>query len=277
MPSASDFRREHFSLKDRVVSFLSEALFDNLTYTVRHGLIQGMKRKGGMGFLPAAFLSGGAHRPEEEFFRSLSLAGKVVFDIGAFHGIMTLFFARRAKAVVSYEPHPANFRRLQENLSLNQLKNVTIFNRGIGDSETLIELACDPRMPGAASGDPAIVAQIRDSIPQTQSIKIAVTRLDDEIERNRLPLPDLVKIDIEGMELNALRGMPKLLAGHRPQLYLEMHGATESDKEEKTAAILDFLTQVGYKSILHVETGKAIAPSDISIASTGHLFCVAGE
>lgn len=277
MPSASNFRHQHFSLKDRVVSFLSEALFDNLTYTVRHGLIQGMKRKGGLGFLPAAFLSGGAHRHEEDFFQSLNLAGKVVFDIGAFHGIMTLFFARQAKAVVSYEPHPANFRRLQENVSLNQLQNVTVFNRGIGDSEILIELACDPRMPGAASGDPAIVSQIRDSIPQTQSIKIAVTRLDDEIERNQLPLPDLVKIDVEGMELSALRGMPQLLAGHRPQLYLEMHGATESDKEEKTAAILGFLTQASYKSILHVETGKAITPSDISIARTGHLFCVAGE
>ena len=275
MPSTPSFRDLHFSLKDRVVSFLSEALFDNVTYTVRHGLIQGMKRKGGMGFLPAALWSRGAHNAEEEFFRTLDLAGKVVYDIGAFHGIMTLFFARQAKAVVSYEPHPANFRRLQENIGLNRLQNVTAFNRGLGDSETFIELACDPRMPGAASGDPAIVSQVRGSVPQAQIIQIAVTRIDDEIEKHHLPIPDLVKIDIEGMELSALRGMKKLLAAQHPQLFLEMHGATEDEKEQKAKEILEFLSEMGYGSVRHVETGATLTRSDISTARTGHLFCVA--
>ncbi len=275
MPAPPNFRRQHFSLRDRVVSFLSEMFFDNLTYTVRHGLIQGMKRKGGMGFLPAALLPKSAHSPEEEFFRSLDLAGKVVYDIGAFHGIMTLFFARQAKSVVSYEPHPANHQRLLENIRLNHLENVTVFNRGIGDFESYIELACDPRMPGAASGDPAIVSQVRESLAEAQTLKIAVVRLDDEIERHHLPLPDLVKIDIEGMELRAMRGMPNLLASHRPHLYLEMHGATEREKERKAAAIIDFLYLAGYQSLRHVETGMAIKRTDISLARSGHLFCMA--
>ena len=275
MPSPPHFRRLHFSLKDRVVSFLSESFFDNFTYTVRHGLIQGMKRKGGLGFLPAACVSSRGVEPEEEFFRGLNLTGTVVYDIGAFHGIMTLFFARHARAVVSYEPHPLNFRRLQENISLNNLHNVTAFNRGIGDRDSFIELASDPRMPGAASGDPAIVSQIVNSLSQAEKVRISVARLDDEIEQNRLPLPDLIKIDIEGMELSALQGMPNLLQGCRPQLYLEMHGATENDKEQKAAAILDFLARSAYRSILHVESGRAITPSAISIAREGHLFCVA--
>jgi len=265
----------HFSLKDRVVSFLSERLFDHFTYTVRHGLIRGMKRKGGMGFLPAAILPRSGNHPEEEFLRSLDLAGKVVYDIGAFHGIMTLFFARHAKAVVAFEPHPANHRRLLENINLNRLTNVTVFNRGIGDCERSIELACDPRMPGAASGDPAIMSQVRNSLPEAPTIQIAVTRLDDEIEQQGLPLPDLVKIDIEGMELSALRGMPKLLSSHRPRLYLEMHGATEEEKAQKAKEILEFLFQAGYGSVRHVETGTAIARADDSTARTGHLFCIA--
>jgi FkbM family methyltransferase len=275
MPSTPNFRRLHFSLKDRVVSFLSEALFENMTYTVRHGLIRGMKRKGGMGFLPAAFLSRPQNQPEEDFLRSLDLAGKVVYDIGAFHGIMTLFFSRQAKAVVAYEPHPANFRRLQENINLNRLGNVTAFNRGIGECEGVIELACDPRMPGAASGDPAIGLQLRNSLPDAQTMRIGVYPLDHEVERHNFPLPDLVKIDIEGMELSALRGMKNLLAAQRPQLYLEMHGATESEKERKAVEILDFLARSGYGSIRHVETGATITRSDTSVARAGHLFCVA--
>ena len=108
----SQFRRTHFSLKDRITSFVSEKLFQNITYTVRHGLIQGMKRKGGLGFLPAAILPKSHTSAEEEFLRGLDIAGKVVYDIGAFQGMMTLFFARKAAAVIAFEPHPVNFQRL---------------------------------------------------------------------------------------------------------------------------------------------------------------------
>ena len=112
-----------------------------------------------------------------------------------------------------------------------------MLQRGVGESEGSIELACDPLMPGAASGDPAIVSQVKDSIAAAQSLYIPVSRLDDEIERQQLPLPDFVKIDIEGMELSALRGMTKLLSGRKPELYLEMHGATEEEKARKANPI----------------------------------------
>jgi hypothetical protein len=102
-----------------------------------------------------------------------------------------------------------------------------------------------------------------------------VTRLDDEIERNHLPFPNLVKIDIEGMELSALRGMPKLLASHRPQLYLGMHGATKEEKPQKAKEILEFLFHAGYNSIRHIETGKAITKANDPESQTGHLSCVA--
>lgn len=43
--------------------------------------------------------------PEERFWHDLDLRGKTVYDIGAFHGSLTLFFAVRAKSVVSFEPN----------------------------------------------------------------------------------------------------------------------------------------------------------------------------
>jgi len=235
-----------------------------------------MKRKGGLGFLPAALIPKEQNQAELDFLESLDLTDRVVYDIGAFQGVMTLFFARKAKAVVTYEAHPAKFKRLLENINLNQLQNVTAFNRGIGECQGEVLLACNPLMPGAASGDPQIVGQLRTSLPEAEVVKIGVFPLDYEIERRHLPAPDLVKIDIEGMELSALQGMPNLLKSHLPRLYLEMHGATENDKEQKAAAILDFLARSAYRSILHVESGRAITPSAISIAREGHLFCVAG-
>src|SRR2546430_17325018 len=118
----------HYSLKQRMVSWISRTLFDDLTYTVRHGLLKGMKRRGGLSWIPNI---GGFFKetPEHRFFCSLHVQSKVVFDVGAFEGLITLFFARNAQHVVCYEPNPRNFARLCKNLELNRIQNVTVRNR----------------------------------------------------------------------------------------------------------------------------------------------------
>jgi len=52
-PDDQPFR--HYTTKHRMVAWISQKLFGNITYTVRHGLIKGMKRKGGLGWLPELF------------------------------------------------------------------------------------------------------------------------------------------------------------------------------------------------------------------------------
>jgi FkbM family methyltransferase len=276
MADTRQFRRVHFSLKDRLVSFVSDRLFRDFTYTVRHGLIKGMKRKGGMGFLPAVFLGFAPQDSEMAFLQSLDLRGKVVYDIGAFEGIMTLFFARQARTVVAYEPQPESYQRVLENVKLNGLGNVVVLNRAVGNQETVIALVYDRRMQGAATGDIGIGRQIRESLPDAVTVEVPVVCLDQDIERSGLPAPDFVKIDIEGMELAALEGMRTTLAQFQPQLYLEMHGATEDEKEMRVRQIVQFLNAMGYGYIRHVETGRAVSSSNSSIARQGHLHCTAG-
>ena len=277
MPERPNFRRLHFSLKDRLVSFISDKLFQNFSYTVRHGLIEGMKRKGGLGFLSAALAPSPQNSAEEAFLRSLDLKGKVVYDVGAFQGVMTLFFARRAKAVVTYEPLPASYARILENVRHNGLSNVMVLNRALGERESVMTLIYDPRLIGAATGDATIGAQIRESIGEAVTLEVPVVRLDDDIPRNNLPLPDFVKIDIEGMELSALEGMRGTLVSRHPELYLEMHGTTAEEKERRSRQIVQFLSAVGHGSLRHVETGKPVAASDFALVSSGHLYCRAHE
>ena len=81
-----------------------------------------------------------------------------------------------------------------------------------------------------------------------------------------------VKVDIEGMELPALQGMAGTIERHRPDLYLEMHGATIAHKEANVTAIVHFLCERGYPSILHVESGESISPANATLAREGHLF-----
>src|SRR5947209_1856467 len=101
-------------------AFISQRFFGNFTYTIRHGLARGMKRKGGLGFLPI----NKAETAETRHLERLPLAGKVVYDIGGFEGVLALFFASRASQVICWEPNPRNYARVVENIRLNNLSNV---------------------------------------------------------------------------------------------------------------------------------------------------------
>lgn len=219
-----------------------------------------MRRKGGLGWLPA----GGATK-EELFWRGLDLTGFVVYDVGAFHGILTLFFASRCAQVISYEPNEANHGRLVENIGLNKLTNVTVRKLGVGAKPGSGTLRYDPAMAGGGTLNPDAAAAV--------SQPVEITTLDQDIASHGLPAPDLIKIDIEGWELEALRGARETLAASRPALFLEMHGETMREKRGKAGEIVAFLVDAGYDNILHVESGAAITPSSSDPAAEGHLYC----
>lgn len=269
------YRKTHYTLRHRMIASISQRL-DGLTYTQRHGLIRGMRRQGGLGFLPAILAGGDRETAEHAFLRSLDLSGRVVYEIGAFQGILTLFFSSRAQEVIAWEPNPPSYARVVRNLRLNGRTNVRVRNFAVGDRPGTLTLMSDPLMPGGTSGDPAVAGQIQSSSAVT-SVDVPVVTIDGEVESAHLPPPDLVKIDIEGMELPALQGMVKTIEAHRPDLYLEMHGATVSHKEANARAIVAFLTAIGYTKILHVESGLAIGPANAEEARRGHVFATFGD
>jgi FkbM family methyltransferase len=262
----------HYSLRHRAISWISQNLFDHVTYTVRHGLIQGMQRKGGLGWMPQS-LSGQFETKEEAFWRSLDLKDMVIYDVGAFHGILTLFFASRAARVISYEPNSRNKARLLENIELNGLTNVMVRPVGVGSAPGTGTLVFAPLMSGGGSLEEKTVEQLKRSGAAPVSQEIRITTLDQDIQDESLPRPDFIKIDIEGWELEALRGSRQTLATHKPALFLEMHGETMREKKRKVAEIVDFLCETGYERILHIETGTEIASANSVIAVEGHLYC----
>jgi FkbM family methyltransferase len=246
---------------------LVASAFDNCTYTVRDGLNKGMKRKGGLGFLPR--LPWEKETAEVSFLRGLPLAGKVVYDVGAFIGRMSLYFSSTAKQVVAFEP--VNFSRLRENLQLNQVRNVTVCQFGLGSREETREMAFDRRMPGAATGNDQIRERMLEASQRCRTTSIRTVPLDS---LGDLPTPDLIKIDVEGMELEVLKGMQNVLKTVHPDLYIELHGATGDQKEKNARAVVGFLKNNGYSRIFHVESGEIVtACAGSSIPSKGHLFC----
>jgi len=214
--------------------------------------------------------------PEFKFMTHFDLRDSVVYDVGAFQGIMTLFFSKQAKHVVAYEANPETFVRLRENVELNNLTRVTLRNLALSDAEGSIELRFDALMPGAASGDQGVGSQIAALSHRLRTVRVPAVTLDDDINRNRLPAPDFIKIDIEGAELSALRGMKRTLATYAPRIYMESHGATFDEKERKVATIVEFLNEHGYEDILHIESVSRITSRNSSVAREGHLYCTRG-
>ena len=254
-----------YSLKHRAVSWVSKNLFDGVTYTVRNGLNKGLQRRGGLGWLP--FES--SNTPEFQFWKGLDLQGQVVYDIGAFHGLLTLYFARSAKQVTAWEPNSHNRRRLQENLQLNSFSNVIVRPYGLSSRSMQAQMSFDSLEPGTASIDTGMA---RGGEMET----IELRTLDEE---QGLEPPGLIKIDVEGFELEVLKGASRTLtsSGSRPRLFLEMHGADQADKRMRVRAIVEHLWGLDYRDIQHVESRTQIHPENTELAAEGHLYVQPGS
>jgi FkbM family methyltransferase len=260
----TNYRALHFGWKHRLVAGVSRRT--NFTYTIRHGLAAGMRRRGGLGFVPW----GPAETAETRFLRGLNVGGKVVYDIGAFEGLLTMFFSRRAGHVIAWEPNPESRCRLLTNLRLNRLANVLVRDVGLADAPGEATLVYDPLMPGAASGGGAVAGQIRDSAPALAEVGMKVATLDDEVRTQALPPPAFMKIDVEGMELPVLLGAQSIIRAHRPQIYIEMHGADPDDGRRNAREVVSLLWSLGYHDLVHVEAGEALTPETTD--RPGHLF-----
>lgn len=268
-----DLPFRHYTLKHRLIAWISMHAFDTVTYTVRHGLLKGMKRKGGLGWVPAMF-SRGIVTAEQQFWRGLNFSGMTVYDVGAFQGLLALLFASRAKAVICFEPNTQNHKRLIENLTLNGIRNVAVRKAGVGSRRETRRMVGSALMPGGASVDGKTAAGLLRSGVATVAEDISIVTLDEEIPEAGLPPPDFIKIDIEGWEIEALRGARNTLELYKPALFLEMHGETMREKRRKAAEIVAFLWDANYRGIRHIETGAPITPENTSVAVEGHLYCL---
>lgn len=229
-----------------------------------------IKIKGDLGFL---------HRVhhitlEEHFLSSLDLRGKIIYDIGGYIGILATFFAISAGKtgkVIVFEPNPENYKRIKENIELNGLKNVQMLNIGIGEKRETKKLVFMRYNSATGSMEKNIQLNILKE-ERAKSIQVEVYTLDNCIEVNKLPKPDFIKIDIEGMEYNALMGMSATISKCKPHMYIEIHGANEVSKIENIQKIVKFLILHGY-SIYHVESKHSIAIDNAKVAKSGHIFC----
>jgi FkbM family methyltransferase len=188
-------------------------------------------------------------KQERKLFCSAITPGCNVLDVGAHIGAYTLLAAKRGARVFSIEADPMNAARLRFHLELNALgQHVTVFEMAALDRESTALLLRNPSNSGNSridgTGDVATPGRTIDSLG--------------------LPSIELCKMDIEGSELAALRGMQETLA-RSPRMKLLIEYRFLSDK----AALFSFL----HSHFAHVAVAGAAELNGNAPTSDCNLWC----
>ena len=241
-------RQQFRPLIGPVVKALSSRLLHS-TRVVAHGQAAGLRID------PAGAAAGYALGTSEPLIQDVFAEhvrhGGVVWDVGANIGFYSLIASRLVDdgEVVAFEPLPANQEAIRRNLALNEIANVRLVPIALSDAEGEAELEIHASPTWAkldTSGDTAFK---RDG-EVSERVRVEVSTLDAQLD-GYAP-PDLVKMDIEGAEVAALRGASRLLGEHRPTLICELHGTN--------AAVTELLESHDY-DVRVVETPQ-IRPQD---------------
>nr|WP_281432331.1 FkbM family methyltransferase [Desulfatitalea alkaliphila] len=152
-----------------------------------------------------------------QLFRTLIGSNDVVADIGANIGMTAILFASLARKVFAFEPSPSTYKILIGNLFQAGANNVEAFSLGFGSiAESLtITFAINNRSGGFVSNKIRI-----ETGHVTENIRIDTV---DHYFGNAEIIPNFLKIDVEGFELDVIKGGMGFLQKHRPTVVMEMN------------------------------------------------------
>jgi len=164
----------------------------------------------------------------------------IVVDIGAHVGFFTLKAARVSRHVLAFEPHPLNYTLLALNTKINHLNNVTPVNVALADYSGHAKLYL-----GRFSGSHTIIEKrVKD---KNAYIMVKVDTLDNLIKQFKLEEPLFIKIDVEGAELDVLRGAKKILSNDYACVKLAIASYHTPDEAFKLS---NYLINFGFKVYL---------------------------
>jgi FkbM family methyltransferase len=150
---------------------------------------------------------------KQKYLEKCVLPGKVFYDVGAHAGYYSLLASTLVEVqgkVISIEPNPRNLYFLRKNLEANLCLNVEIISCALS-SHT-----------GIAQFDDSHDSY-QGNISNNGKIWVCTVTLDNLVYDYKLPLPDYIKLDIEGAEYEALIGGIKVLSERQPILVLATH------------------------------------------------------
>ncbi|WP_353932498.1 FkbM family methyltransferase [Okeanomitos corallinicola TIOX110] len=155
--------------------------------------------------------------------------GVVILDIGANIGLYSIALAEKLKQISNngqiwaFEPTPTNFQRLSNLVEINNLNNTVYpINTALGNIEGNIQLCLVDEKNNSSTGN---AFWLKEGLPNLEKATCTapITKLDTFVQQNSITKCDLIKVDIEGAEMEFLLGGMSFIQKTRPIIYGEFN------------------------------------------------------
>jgi FkbM family methyltransferase len=188
----------------------------------------------------------------------------VVFDVGANIGLTTAIFAQFAPdgKIHSFEPSPEAFPCLEETVRVNGFTNVVLHQLGLGAVPGKLSFVDDPNSASASH------LAIDDTGRRGTSLTVDVETVDGIVERDRIDRLDLIKIDVEGFDLDVVEGAVTTIETLKPVCIIEFNSFTlqafrNRSPREVLEALLSIFDSVYFRvrttgELLQLDSGERL-------------------
>ncbi|MDZ4664883.1 MAG: FkbM family methyltransferase [Bacteroidota bacterium] len=198
------------------------------------------------------YYNNGYEKDTFNYFEKIINPNDTVLDIGAHIGLFSVYFSKKLSKkgrVICFEPTPGTFQILEKTVELNNLPNCTLVNAAIADKSGMLNFNLTSKN-GEGSNANSLV-QIERTVNVTE---VKVFSIDDYRRAEKLKI-NILKIDVEGYELNALRGAEETFIHDKPSGILALHPKSIKKLGQSLEQIWDLLEK--YKC--HIQhQGKSI-------------------
>jgi len=151
---------------------------------------------------------------KQSIIQSLVKPGMTVFDVGANAGFFSIGFSRLvgfSGEIWAFEPLANQVDFLLKHLKLNKLENVQVIQSALADKSGFVRFeVCSNGFMGSLGGN--------------SHYHVPVASIDELIISGTVPIPNVIKLDVEGAEASVLRGARQCLKNDRPLLLIACHG-----------------------------------------------------
>jgi FkbM family methyltransferase len=219
---------------------------------------------------------------DKRVYLSFVRPGDIALDVGANVGAHTVFLSHLVRGggrVLAFEPLPANISALNETIRCRaRYANITVLPVAVGNpasSERNVVI----RIPGDDLTQASLAPQTAGSWRNNTSVRelsVPLISFDASKEVRALPHIELVKIDVEGGELDVLRGAADTISRHLPLIYCEAHDKWQASFGYRPSDLLTYAQSLGYTGARIFSEGK-VHPAWLGREVSASLFATSAD
>ncbi len=191
---------------------------------------------------------------------------RIGFDIGANIGITSIWMAKNSGIVYSFEPEPNNIQRFKQNLSINFINNVNIINKAVSDIDGQAELFLYESYGHHSLADKHVSNVL-------EKINVETVMLDTFCKDHNILEIDVLKVDVEGYELNVLNGCKELLLSGKIHLIIFEHSPILFRKQQRELEqVIKYLMGMNYE--IYRLDNTVVSLSDVPNLGQQDLYAI---